>query len=108
MFVAHASVSVPAVAVDDTLTADHGLVRVSSARVSAMAPSALISPAPWVRGSAPASGVAVYWRIALTAYGLSGAMCVPSGSRAVRFASSTSATTPLTTAADILDPLRRT
>src|SRR5262249_43122327 len=72
----------------------------SIAAASATAPAALSAPAPWVRTSSVASGSAVYWRIAFTAFGGSKAL-----GWAVRLASSIRLTTPVTTPAAMLVPL---
>ena len=66
-----------------------------------MAPAPFRPPLPCVSGSTEVSGSAVYWRIAFTAFGDSGA------SYASRFACTISATTPLVTAAAMLVPLKR-
>src|SRR4051812_3436498 len=84
------TVSLPKVVVGARDDADHGAVRVSSARTSATAPPAFTSPAPCASTSAPAMLVAVYSRIAFTSYGESGAMREPSGLVSVLFTSSTS------------------
>src|SRR5258706_124070 len=49
-FVDQGSVSMPNVVLSDSGETLHGFVRVSSARVSATAPTALISPAPCATG----------------------------------------------------------
>ena len=99
----HASTPLPNVVDSGSGATNKGVLRVSSARVNATAPAALISPAPCVSTSTPASGVAEYSRIALIAYGFNGADW-----SAVRLASITNAATPVATAVAMLDPLNRT
>src|SRR5262245_47838117 len=65
------------------------------------APAALIAPRPCVSVSMPLSGMAVNSRMALTRCGVSGL------EKVLRFASSTSAATPLAMAVAMLVPLRR-
>src|SRR2546430_2515145 len=45
-----------------------GAAEVSIALASAIAPDELISPVPWLSRSAPESGIALYSRIAFTAF----------------------------------------
>src|SRR6476619_1894352 len=100
----HANVSPAIVEVGDTGPSSHHVPDGASGAMfaaSRTAPSPFRPPAPCDSGSAFRSGSAVYSRIALMAFGGSGASCD------WRFASIINATTPVVTAAAMLVPLRR-
>src|SRR5882672_912017 len=106
MFCAQVSDVGPIAVEGTTLRASHHEptgCEVSIARARSMAPAAFTSPAPCVRWSTPGSAIAEYSSIAFTSFALSGGC----GPRPLPLcASSTSATTPLTTPAAMLVPLR--